>query len=131
MFWDGAWKELTQKDKVVSSSEVCKNSRYIKRNNKNGIITRVLNNQNNTFHSDIQFQKTALPRCQFSLQPYIYSFRFNYWTTFKYKEELKIETACFIAVVIPSRLQEKQAFIYTELSTECTEDSYIYKSALI
>lgn len=61
-----------------------------------------------------------------------YTFRFNYrTTTFKYKKELKIEMTCVTAIVFPLQLSGKTAFIYTIVSTECTEDSYIYKSALI
>lgn len=61
-----------------------------------------------------------------------YSFRFNYWTTtFKYKKELKIKVTCVTAIIFSLMASGKTAFLYTIVSTECREHSYIYKSALI
>lgn len=48
-----------------------------------------------------------------------------------YKKELKIEIT-YVKTSFPHTASGKNTgFIYTEVSTECTEDSYIYKSALI
>lgn len=62
------------------------------------------------------------------------SFRYTRWKIFMCKKELKIETNCSITIVIPSqsfKKKKKPGFIYTVVSTECTEDCRIYKSALI
>lgn len=49
-----------------------------------------------------------------------------------YKKELKIEIT-YVKTSSPHTAsgKKKTGFIYIAVSTECTEDSYIYKSALI
>ena len=47
-------------------------------------------------------------------------------TTFKYKRKLKIEVTCVNSYCFSLTASGKTAFIYTEVSTECTEDRYIY-----
>lgn len=85
-----------------------------------------------TFNSDIRFKKQRHHRASFSYS-HANSFRYTCWNLFMCKKELKLETNCIITIVIPSQSFKKKApgFIYTVVSTECTEDCRIYKSALV